>query len=189
MLFAISGIERSDDRMFLDEIYRTNYSMLLQVACTVTSICAEDVVMNAMPVQPGAQVPRLRLMEERERVAYLRATVRNAAYKYYNAQKRQNQTELPLDGDHLFSLPADRGDPAELLIEDEEYREVRAAIGALPESDRRVLYLKYAVRLTAEEIATETGAPSAAAVQVRISRARRKVLDWLQASQGGGDGV
>ncbi|MCQ4862736.1 sigma-70 family RNA polymerase sigma factor [Pseudoflavonifractor phocaeensis] len=174
--------------MFLDEIYRTNYSMLLQVACTVTSICAEDVVMNAM-LSLFSLVPRLRLMEERERVAYLRATVRNAAYKYYNAQKRQNQTELPLDGDHLFSLPADRGDPAELLIEDEEYREVRAAIGALPESDRRVLYLKYAVRLTAEEIATETGAPSAAAVQVRISRARRKVLDWLQASQGGGDGV
>ena len=71
-------------------------------------------------------------------------------------------------------------------MEDEEYREVRAAIGALPEPDRRVLYLRYAVRLTAEEIAAETGAPSAAAVQVRISRARRKVL---QASQRGGDGV
>ena len=73
-------------------------------------------------------------------------------------------------------------------MEDEEYREVRAAIGALPEPDRRVLYLRYAVRLTAEEIAAETGAPSAAA-QVRISRARRKVLDLLQASQRGGDGV
>ena len=74
-------------------------------------------------------------------------------------------------------------------MEDEEYREVRAAIGALPEPDRRVLYLRSAVRLTAEEIAAETGAPSAAAVQVRISRARRKVLDLLQASQRGGDGV
>lgn len=124
-------------------------------------------------------------MEESERVAYLRATVRNAAYKHYNAQKRQNQTEVPLDGDHLFSLPVGE-DPANLLMDDEEYQDVRAAIGALPEADRRVLYLKYAVRLTASEIAEETGAPSAAAAQERISRARRKVLERLRASREGG---
>ena len=188
-MLAITRISSKEDRMFLDNAYRTNFTVLLCLAETIVGEeNAGDVVTNAM-LSLFSLVPKLRAMEERERVAYLRATVRNAAYKYYNAQKRRNQTELPLDGDHLFSLPADRGDPAELLMEDEEYREVRAAIGALPEPDRRVLYLKYAVRLTAEEIAAETGAPSAAAVQVRISRARRKVLERLQASQGGGDGV
>lgn len=189
MLAAITDLDTYEDKQFLDSMYRANYKILYSLALFVVGEeHAGDVVTNAM-LSLFSLVPKLRLMEERERVAYLRATVRNAAYKYYNAQKRRNQTELPLDGDHLFSLPADRGDPAEVLMEDEEYREVRAAIGALPEPDRRVLYLRYAVRLTAEEIAAETGAPSAAAVQVRISRARRKVLDRLQASQGGGDGV
>lgn len=188
-MLAMTEIKSVSERAYLDGVFRSHYKMLYNIALPVVGQeNAGDVVTNAM-LSLFSLVPKLRLMEERERVAYLRATVRNAAYKYYNAQKRRNQTELPLDGDHLFLLPADRGDPAEVLMEDEEYREVRAAIGALPEPDRRVLYLRYAVRLTAEEIAAESGAPSAAAVQVRISRARRKVLDLLQASQGGGDGV
>lgn len=88
-------------------------------------------------------------------------------------------TELPLDQDLLFSLPS-RTDPADLLIEAEDFYAVRAAIGSLSESDRRILYLRYAAQLNSNEIAELVGASSGAAVRQRISRARREVLALLE---------
>lgn len=180
MLSAICRLASADDRLYMDGLYRTNYRMLFNLATLIVGIKdASDIVTNAM-LSLFSLIPKLREMEERELVAYLRATVRNAAYKHYNAAKRKNITELPLDNDLLFSLPGNAPDPDEQLIQDEEFHMVREAIAALPERDRRVLHLKYAVGMRAEEIAELTGAPSAAAVRERLSRARRRVLAQLE---------
>ncbi len=88
-ILAIVEIKHSSERSLLGEIFSSNYKMLISLAMTIVGEeHAEDVVTNAM-LSLFSLVPKLRLMEERERVAYLRATVRNAAYKYYNAQKRR----------------------------------------------------------------------------------------------------
>lgn len=179
-MLAIVTLDNLADRIFLDELFRINYKMLNKLADNIVhdKECAGDVVTNAM-LSLFSLVPKLRAMEEQERVAYLRKTVRRAAYKYYNANKRQSITELPLDDDLLFSIPGKDNDPADKYLQDEEFLFVREAVAALPEKDRRVLYLKYAADLTAEEIADLTAAPSAAAVRERLSRARRKVLAQL----------
>lgn len=181
MLFAITEIKSISDRIYLDNLYRAYCPMLLKLVNSIIrdQESAGDIVTNAM-LSLFSLIPKLREMEERELVAYLRATVRNAAYKHYNAAKRKNITELPLDNDLLFSLPSDAPEPDELLIQDEEFQMVREAITALPERDRRVLHLKYAAGMSAEEIAKLTGAPSAAAVRERLSRARRRVLAQLE---------
>lgn len=181
MLFAITEIRSISDRIYLDNLYRAYYPMLLKLANSIirNQESAGDIVTNAM-LSLFSLIPKLREMEERELVAYLRATVRNAAYKYYNAAKRKNITEFPLDDDILFSLQSNVSDLDELLIQDEEFHMVREAIEALPERDRRVLHLKYAAGMSAEEIAKLTGAPSAAAVRERLSRARRRVLAQLE---------
>lgn len=180
MLNAMSPIRNISDRDYLDGLYRNYSGMLHNLAFFILRDrgCAEDVVINAM-LSLFSLIPKLQAMEERELVAYLRKTVRCAAYKIYKANKRRSVTELPLDSDTLFSLPDKSGDPASLLIESEDFRMVREAVAALPEKDRRVLYLKYASDLTAVEIAELTGAPSAAAVRERLSRARRRVLALL----------
>lgn len=188
---TIIVLTSTQNRDYLDALYRTYEKMLVKFAASIVegNESAEDVVTNAM-LSLFSMVPELRAMGELERVGYLRKTVRNAAYKYYNAYKRKSATELPLDHDLLFSLPGEDKDPADLLIQEEDYRAVRAAIADLPEQDRRVLHLKYAADLTSEEIAKLTGAPSAAAVRERLTRARRKVLarlnegGWSDAEQG-----
>ena len=179
MLFAVTEIFNHDDRDFLDILYKLHYQMLFNLAAIIVGQeDASDIVTNAM-LSLFSLIPKLRAMEERERVAYLRKTVRNAAYKHYNAKKRKNLTELSLDDDLLFSLPSE-SDPAEQLIQDEEFQLVRKALSALSEQDRRLLQLKYAIDMNAKEIAEQTGAPSAAAVLERLSRARRKVLAQLE---------
>lgn len=181
MLHAITALESNEDRVYLDNLYRANYPMLHKLAVSIVkeNEPAKDIVTNAM-LSLFSLVSRLRMMGERERVAYLRKTVRNAAFKYYKAYKRESVTVLPLDDDLLFSLPSSEAGPDELLIQNEEFSVVRAAIATLPGRDRRLLYLKYAVSLNAEEIAELTGAPSAAAVRERLSRARRKVMAQIE---------
>lgn len=142
MQLAISNIKSASDRFYLDNLYRTYYPMLLKLANSIirNQESAGDIVTNAM-LSLFSLIPKLREMEERELVAYLRATVRNAAYKHYNAAKRKNITEIPLDNDLLFSLRSNLSDLDELLIQDEEFHMLREALATLPERDRRVLHL------------------------------------------------
>lgn len=175
-------MENTADRNYLNYLYKSHYAMLFNLAASILldKTDAGDVVTNAM-LSLFSKVPFLRALEEKERAGYLRATVRNAAFKYYNAQTRRNLTEMPLLDGALFSLPGSTGeDPADLLLKNDEFCQVREAIATLGVQDRRLLHLKYAVRLTAREIAEITDAPNEAAVQMRLSRARRKVLRYLE---------
>lgn len=179
MISAIKPLTMSSDRVYLDNLYRTHYKALYSVAARIVGEDdAGDVVTNAMLSQ-FSLVPKLRTMQANELTAYLRKTVRNAAYKIFNAQKRRSVTELPLDQDLLFSLPFKK-EPIEQLIEAEEFRSVCRAIGTLSEMDRRILYLRYAAQLNAKEIAELIGATGDAAVRQRISRARREVVELLK---------
>lgn len=177
MLQAIMEIRSNTDRDFLDNLYRTYYAMLQKLAFSIiqNKESSEDIVINAM-LSLFSLVPKLRDMDEHDLVAYLRKTVRHAAYKYYKAARRKSVMELPLDHDILFSLPSEDIGPAEQLIQNEFFQMHRAAIASLPEKDRRVLYLRYAADLTSVEIAELTGAPSAAAVREHLFRVRHKVL-------------
>lgn len=181
MLSAIAELQSTINREYLDLLYRQYYSMLYHLAYSIVreNNDAEDVVTDAM-LSLTSLVPKLRAMKERERVGYLRATVRNTAYKHYKASKRQNRTEiLPLES-ILFSLGTQEDDPAQLLEKDEELRKLQEAIVMLSVVDREILFLKYSARLTASEISELIKAPSEEAVQKRLSRARRKVLRLLE---------
>ena len=179
LLEAVCEIRKSSDREYLDGLYRSYYPMLHKLAAGITrdTLTAGDIITNAM-LSLFSKISDLRAMAELERVAYLKATVRNAAYKYYNGRTRQNLTELSFD-DALFSLPG-QDDPAVLIEIDDEFEVVRKAIATMEQADRQILHLKYAAQLTACEIAQIVNAPSEAAINMRLSRARRKLLHLLE---------
>ncbi len=58
------------------------------------------------------------------------------------------------------------------------------AIGALPEQDRRVFRLRDVEGLSGEETAEATGM-TAENVRVRLHRARRKIVEWVQEKMAG----
>lgn len=182
MLSAIVPLERSEDRLFLDNLYQTHYAVLLKLASNIIldNAQAKDIVNNAM-LSLFSKVPFLRSLSETERIAYMKTAVRNAALKHYNGQRRKNLTEYVSMDSLLFSIPGpDVDDPAQVLQKSEEYRMLRAAIAELPDQDRQILFLKYSVGLTSKEIAEITAVPNENAVNVRISRARHKILLLLQ---------
>lgn len=141
---------------------------------------AGDAVTNGM-MSLFSKVEFLRSLEELELLGYLRRTVRNAAFKQYNARKNKNFTEILMGPDLLFSLPElDKLGPDHVTLKNEEFRLVHTAVAAIPLEERQLLYLKYALQLTAREIMEVIGAPSENAVQTRIWRARKKVMRALE---------
>ena len=179
MLKAIKELHSPSDREYLDQLYREHKVMLLKAARSIVrdTDAAEGVVTDAM-LSLFSLVPQLQSMTEYQRVGYLRTTVRRAAYKAYEAAKRESVTDaLPLDS-LLFSLGTPE-EPEDLLERSERARQVHDAIAALPKEDRELLYLRYAADLTAPEIAKLLHGPSAGAVRVRLLRARNKVLALL----------
>ena len=181
MLTAATEIKSQGEREFLDRLYCTYYPMLYNLVSGIIQDRTEvnDVIIDAM-LSLFDKVPKLQAMDETKRIAYVRKTVRNAAYKHYNTQKSRNLTEFPVQ-DYIFSLPdTEQSDPAADLIKNEDIQLVRKVVGSLPLKDRQALYLKYAVGLTTREIAQMTDAPSEAAVYERLARARHKVVSLLR---------
>lgn len=183
MLLAMTYLHNPADRDYLDALYRMNYKTMYKIAFSVLKekTAAEDTVNNAV-LSLFSKAAFLQDLSEEKRVAYLQTTVLNAAYKIYDAQKKKNRTEAIPFSNLLFSLPSTdiADDPAQLLLQNEEYRSVKEVIAALPDADRQVLYLRYAAGLSSREIADMIHAPSETAVQTRLSRARNKVLILLE---------
>ena len=180
MIAAITELNSQSDRSYLDMLYRTHFGTLKKLAFSIlrNEEAAEETVTDAM-LSLFSLVPKLRVMKDWEVAAYLRTTVRRAAYKTYQVRKKQNATEFLLEDSLLFSLSPTGTNLEETLIQNEDFQIVRDAIAALPERDRRLLYLKYAAGFRAEEIGQLTG-ETAAAVRMCLTRARRRVLKQLE---------
>lgn len=159
---AITKLTSQQDRGFMDHLYRTHFSMLHSLANSILhdDDLAGDAVTNGM-MSLFSKVEFLRSLEELELLGYLRRTVRNAAFKQYNARKNKNFTEILMCPDILFSLPElDKLGPDHVTLKNEEFRLVHAAVAAIPQKERQLLYLKYALQLTAREIMEVIGAPN-----------------------------
>lgn len=180
MLSSIKTIESAEDREFLDCLYRTHYPRLHKAAWAILLDDEEagTVVTTAM-MSLFSLVDKLRLMEPEALIGYLKRTVRNAAFKRYNARKHRNLTEI-MGLDQLYALPGtETDDPAHVILQAEERDSVRAAILQLSEQDRLLVFLKYSSGLSAREIAELINAPSEAAVHMRLSRVRHRLLQTL----------
>lgn len=105
MTYAVSEINVFSDREYLDQLFRRHYPMLAHLAASIIrdQDSVDDVVITAM-MSLFSLVPKLQAMTEEQTIAYLRATVRNAAYKHYNAYHQKNGAEhLPLES-VLYSI-------------------------------------------------------------------------------------
>ena len=84
------------------------------------------------------------------------------------------------EGDGRVALPAYAEANMEHLIEQSERREeLSLALAMLPELDRQLIYLRYFKFASTEELAAKTGL-SRHAVDTRLWRARKKLLETLK---------
>ena len=82
--------------------------------------------------------------------------------------------------DALDTRASDQPQPLAGLLSGEMREQVRAALAALPPGEREPLVMKYTLDLSSREIAARLGL-TAAAVDMRLTRARRRLAETLRA--------
>lgn len=109
--------------------------------------------------------------------AWLLRVARNLAEDYAKSAFRRNGTQSP----ELFGAVAANGvAPADKMERDETFARVRELLDELPDADREILTLRYALEYDAPAIADMLGL-AVTAVHMRLSRARQRLADKLSA--------
>jgi RNA polymerase sigma-70 factor (ECF subfamily) len=109
--------------------------------------------------------------------AWLLRVARNLAEDYAKSSFRRNGTTPP---QLMNGVRAKEPMPLESMERDEVFAQIRATLEELPQSDRDILTLRYALEYDAAKIA-ELLEINATAVHMRLSRARQKLADKLTA--------
>lgn len=105
--------------------------------------------------------------------AWLLRVGRNLAEDFAKSAFHRNGTQAPLT---LNGLPSREAQPLDHLLEEEQFTQVRALLRELPQADREILTLRYALDYDTETIANTLGINSAA-VHMRLSRARQRLAE------------
>ena len=107
--------------------------------------------------------------------AWLVRVARNLAEDYAKSAFRRNGTTPP---EMMNGVASHEKSPLEKLEREETFSQIRDIMAELPDSDRDILTLRYALDYDASQIAAILGI-NATAVHMRLSRARQKLADRL----------
>jgi RNA polymerase sigma-70 factor (ECF subfamily) len=109
--------------------------------------------------------------------AWLIRVARNLAEDHAKSAFRRNGTHPPQT---MNDVRAADPLPLEALEREETFAQLRGVLEQMPEADREILTLRYALDYNTDEIA-EALAIRATAVHMRLSRARQRLADRLKA--------
>ena len=109
--------------------------------------------------------------------AWLLRVARNLAEDYVKSAFRRHGTMAPqmMNGVHSKDIQ-----PLEQLERQEAFAQLRGVLEQMPQADRDILTLRYALDYDAQQIAELLGI-NATAVHMRLSRARQRLADRLTA--------
>jgi RNA polymerase sigma-70 factor (ECF subfamily) len=109
--------------------------------------------------------------------AWLLRVARNLAEDHAKSAFRRNGTSPP---QAMNDVRGDDPLPIESLEREETFAQIRDVLTQMPEADREILTLRYALDYNTNEIA-DMLAINATAVHMRLSRARQRLADRLKA--------
>jgi len=169
---ARSGQERTD----FDSLYQRHSREVWAIAYARW--------MNADTAMDIAQEAFLRLWkkwEEGEEIvnprAWLLRVARNLAEDHAKSAFRRNGTHPPAT---MNGVQARDDAPLEKLEKEEAFAQLRHTLQDMPQADREILTLRYALEYNTDTIAEMLGI-NTTAVHMRLSRARQRLADRLKA--------
>ena len=153
----------------LERIYREHRQGLFSLALSITRCpdLAEDAVHDAV-----ARLWRSSVEPSGDRVAYVFASVRNAALELVRRKGRSVQLDASV-------FDPQGPDPALSAIDAERRQLARRAVDALPTGQRQVVVLRLHVGLTFQQIADTFGEPLQT-VASRYRRALKRIKDSIE---------
>jgi RNA polymerase sigma-70 factor (ECF subfamily) len=136
---------------------------------------------TAMDITQEAFLRLWKKWEEGETIlnprAWLLRVARNLAEDHAKSAFRRNGTHPPQT---MNGVQANAPAPLESMEREETFAQLRGVLQELPNADREILTLRYALEYNTTEIADLLGI-NATAVHMRLSRARQRLADRLKA--------
>lgn len=169
----LSLVESESEKQLIEQLYNNNKQVMYNIAFKNlhNSSDAEDAVHEAF-LRAIKQIDKISRIPPNKQSAYMNVIVRNISFQMFN--KRTN--DLSLDEETEITDDA--------ILEDEAIGNVDhdllvKFIISLPQGMRDVLYLKYFLLMTNEEI-EQALCISPSALRNRLFAARRKIKDFIE---------
>lgn len=136
---------------------------------------------TAMDIMQEAFLRLWKKLEEGEEIlnprAWLLRVARNLAEDLAKSAFRRNGTHPP---QLMNGVQSREVAPLDLLEREESFAQLRKLLHQMPQADREILTLRYALEYNTGQIADLLGI-NATAVHMRLSRARQRLADRLKA--------
>lgn len=169
LTFYLSLVEDENDKRLIEELYKSNRQTMYYIAksCLHNSHDAEDAIHEAF-LRAIENIEKLYSIPANKRASYLNVIVRNVSYGIY---KRKNSSDLTADDEDIISNDIS---PEEEALSNIEYENLVQLIKGLPDGQKDVMYLKYCLGFTTEEIASALSI-SSNAVNNRLFKAKNNL--------------
>jgi len=133
---------------------------------------------NAERAQDAVHESFLKLQQQTEEIRDHRAWLIQVGRNWLRDQARRKVNSV-IKTESLDLNPGKDHEPIKALFDHEQREQIRAALRKLKEADREVLILRYALNWSSQRIG-ETLVTSAAAVDMRLTRARQRLAIELE---------
>ena len=179
MLFTVPD-DPADDQLFMMTIYNKYKPLMFATAQRYTPEPhdCEDVLQDAVESLCG-KISKLRDLPENALATYIVTTVKNTALNLQKHRGIVDRYVQPLEETDLRQIEASADSPERFLERKEHWEAVYNALRRLPEQDQELLYQKYILDKSNEELARwlNCGKDS---VRMRLTRIRRKILAFME---------
>lgn len=182
MFLPITPLETKSDQDFLKALYESYQAQMYATASRYVSIQKdrEDIVQDAV-VRLCGKVKKLRSLPQYALPMYIMYTVRNTASNFQTHQSvvKRHTTPLSVTPDHY---PSQALLPEKALEYAESMQDLKRVWHLLSEEDRELLYRKYILQESNEELAKQYHCQKDS-VRMLLFRARQRALDLMKGEQ------
>ena len=185
MLVLLMAQLDDDDRDFMLKIYKNYYSYARKKIYDITHDHEkiEDLVDDVF-VKLIEKISKIRTLSSCNLTSYVVSTIRSVSIDYNKHKNVESKymyysDDAELTGDFLNNIEDDSESSLEKLIQQEEAEFISDAISKLPQNQQDVLYFKYILEMSDEEIAKILDIASDSVRQC-LTRARRNAKKLME---------
>lgn len=184
MPIAIQTIADTDDREYMEQVYRQHYRLMYAIAWRYSSDlnAVEDIVSDSC-VSLIRNLETLRELDERKQKAYIVIAVKNTAFSHHSRNRRHEQIVMDEADDWLENQAAE-GKLEDRIALREELENVWRAIQMLPPKEQQIMQMKYQYELSDKDIAERVGLAESS-IRKYISRARERIRSMVYVDEEG----
>lgn len=176
MFFFLTTLESQSDKDFILALYHSYYRLMRYQIVQITSDTdsADDLVQDSI-VKLIAKIDLLKLLTDNQRLVYC---VKTAKYTALDDARRHSLRAKNTSGEDAESVADSADTPEDAYMNSEFNPELASAISRLPTRDQDLLYFKYRLDLSTEELCTVLQI-SPQSIHQCLSRARKRVYRRL----------